>query len=202
MGTGETLAVLAGPLVAGGITHTVGWPWCFWINLPVDAIIMASLIFLLKEKKGESPRRRSGILPRLVDVVGNLDLPGGLLIAGGMACLLVALNSAGVRSSWTDAVVLAPLLTSVALFIVAGVDQHRKGDRATFPTRLLKNRHLVTNLVWLFTQAGSSFPTAYYVSKHPPSQMRAMLTFQSHAQSFRSGYRGWQPTPSYKRPSA
>ncbi|GJC89911.1 efflux pump apf11 [Colletotrichum liriopes] len=161
MGTGETVAVLAGPLVAGAITNSVGWSWCFWINLPVDAVIMASLIFLLTEKRTDS--RHCGTL-RLADI-GKLDLLGGLLIAGGMACLLVALNSAGARNSWTDAAVLAPLLISVALFIVAAVDQHKKRDRATFPTRLLKNRHFVTNVIWLFTQAGSSIPTAYYVSK-------------------------------------
>ncbi|WYZ36333.1 hypothetical protein EsH8_XII_000083 [Colletotrichum jinshuiense] len=158
MGTGETVAVLAGPLVAGGITSSVGWSWCFWINLPVDAVIMASLIFLLTEKRTDS--RHCGTL-RLADI-GKLDLSGGLLIAGGMACLLVALNSAGAKNSWTDAAVLAPLLISVALFIVAAVDQHKKRDRATFPTRLLKNRHFVTNVIWLFTQTGSSISTAYF----------------------------------------
>ncbi|KAK1573059.1 major facilitator superfamily domain-containing protein [Colletotrichum navitas] len=158
MGTGETVAVLVGPLVAGGVTKSVGWPWCFWINLPVDVVIMASVIFLFTEKKTDP--RRCGTL-RLADI-GKLDLPGGLLIASSTACLLVALNSAGVRNSWTDAAVLAPLLISVALFIVAAVDQHKKRDQATFPTRLLKNRHLVTNLIWLFTQAGSSIPMAYY----------------------------------------
>ncbi|WQF89208.1 Putative major facilitator superfamily, MFS transporter superfamily [Colletotrichum destructivum] len=159
MGTGETLAVMAGPLVAGGIAQSVGWPWCFWINLPVDAILFVALVLLVTEHRTNAKARRWFM--RLEDL-GELDLPGGFLIAGGTACLLLGLNSAGTSNSWTDAVVLAPILVSVAVFVVAAVDQHKKMDRATFPTRLLKNRHFVTNLVWLWTQAGSQIPTSYY----------------------------------------
>ncbi|KAL0941578.1 MFS transporter [Colletotrichum truncatum] len=159
IGTGEVLAVMAGPLVAGGIAKSIGWPWCFWINLPVDAVIIAALAFLITEKKTESGALRVSPVAK----IGKLDLPGGVLVAGGTASLLVALNSAGARSSWTEATVLAPLLVSIAVFVVAAVDQHKKKDQATFPTRLMRNRHFVTNMVWLFMQASSQLPTMYYL---------------------------------------
>ena len=56
-------APIAGPLLGGSIVDTVGWPWIFFINVPV-AVVMAVAAWRLL-KRHETPTER-----RPVDVVG------------------------------------------------------------------------------------------------------------------------------------
>ena len=64
------LGAAAGPLVGGGLTTLAGWPWIFWLNVPIGIVVMVLASVRLTESRG--PRVR-------------LDLPG---VALGSAALL------------------------------------------------------------------------------------------------------------------
>jgi MFS family permease len=32
------LAVAAGPLIGGAVTQSLGWPWIFWLNVPIGLV--------------------------------------------------------------------------------------------------------------------------------------------------------------------
>jgi EmrB/QacA subfamily drug resistance transporter len=77
------LSSVAGPLVGGFITDTLGWHWCFFINAPVGAIAL----FVILTRMPPLRPAASAIRP-IVDVVG------AGLFALGIVPLLVAASLA------------------------------------------------------------------------------------------------------------
>ncbi|MEV0898144.1 MFS transporter [Actinoplanes sp. NPDC049802] len=77
-GGGAALGVLLGGLITGG----PGWPWVFFINVPIGLLIFAALAVMLPAGVGMRPRPR-------------LDFVGALLVTGASTALIYALIQAG-----------------------------------------------------------------------------------------------------------
>src|ERR1700731_4807357 len=67
------IAVLAGPVVGGAVTQGLAWPWIFWLNVPIGAVMIPLILTRMTATAGTS---------------ANLD-PVGLLLATGGALGLV-----------------------------------------------------------------------------------------------------------------
>jgi EmrB/QacA subfamily drug resistance transporter len=69
---------IIGPAVGGIITTTVGWPWVFWINLPIG--VFATVLFTRVFRESfEKVRHR-------------IDWVGAAMLTGGIALLLFTLS--------------------------------------------------------------------------------------------------------------
>lgn len=67
-----------GPTVGGALTTAASWRWCFWINLPICAAVMAIIVWCLPQKKVEGGAKEK--LKR-IDYVGSaLSLAASILI--------------------------------------------------------------------------------------------------------------------------
>src|SRR5271163_635857 len=51
------LAPLAGPILAGTILKYLGWPWLFYVNLPVGILAVVLAAWVLPRDKPEGPNR-------------------------------------------------------------------------------------------------------------------------------------------------
>ena len=85
------LSVLVGPAIGGLITDTIGWPFVFFLNLPIGALVLAMVRrnLPLYHPAGERPRIdylgaalfSAALVPILVGLTnkqtGRLDRPGG-----------------------------------------------------------------------------------------------------------------------------
>src|SRR5262245_52954395 len=67
------LAAVLGPVLGGAVTQGLGWPWIFWINVPVAAAAIPLVLGRLPEARG----------PR-----GPVDLPGLLLVTAAALGLM------------------------------------------------------------------------------------------------------------------
>lgn len=76
------LSSILGPLAGGLIVEHAGWPWIFWLNLPVGALAMLMMWLSLHEEV--SPRSRS------------LDLAGAALLLLSLSSLLLSISLASV----------------------------------------------------------------------------------------------------------
>jgi EmrB/QacA subfamily drug resistance transporter len=77
-GGGAALGVLLGGLITSG----PGWPWVFFINVPIGLAMIAALAVVLPATTGQNPRPQ-------------LDILGAVLVTGATATLIYALIRAG-----------------------------------------------------------------------------------------------------------
>ncbi len=88
-GMGVVLAPAMGPIVGGWLTDTYGWPWIFYINVPVSIVGMLMVSAFVEDP----PYLRRGIAA--IDWVGIALLTGGLT---GMQMVL----ERGQEHNWFD----------------------------------------------------------------------------------------------------
>ena len=77
MGASAEAGGVIGPLWGGLISRYLDWPWVFWINIPLGALVLVMLLLML----GPSPR-----YPARIDYIG------GGLIAASLSTLTLALS--------------------------------------------------------------------------------------------------------------
>ncbi|MFE2251013.1 DHA2 family efflux MFS transporter permease subunit [Streptomyces lavendulae] len=117
------LAVASGPLIGGSLTEHISWQWIFWLNVPMGL----ALIPLARLRLAESTAPNS-----------RLDIPGTLLISGGLFGVVYGLVNANAHG-WTSAPVLAGLIAGSAL--IGGFVHHGfNSANPMLPMRLFRRR--------------------------------------------------------------
>ena len=135
-----TAGTLIGPTLGGFLTDGPGWRWCFYINLPVGAVALATIWATL-------PNSKTGGSIRDIDFVG-----AALLTLATIALLLA--------SAWSyeaygfSSVVTLGLLAAGVVLGVLFVFQERRHPHAIIPMMLFRNRmYVLTGLIVLLSSA-------------------------------------------------
>jgi EmrB/QacA subfamily drug resistance transporter len=82
----------AGVLLGGVLTDALSWEWIFFVNVPVGVAAFFVAPFLLSESRDAR--------------VSSFDVPGALLVTGGLSSLVYAITQAG-REGWLGGQTLA-----------------------------------------------------------------------------------------------
>ncbi|MEU6576901.1 DHA2 family efflux MFS transporter permease subunit [Streptomyces sp. NPDC046805] len=90
----------AGGIVGGTLVDALSWRWVLLINVPVGAVVLVGALVGLVESRAGKGRR--------------LDLPGALLVTGGLATLAYGIVQTEAEG-WTAAATLIPLAAGLAL---------------------------------------------------------------------------------------
>lgn len=125
VGAAFPVAIVVGPLVGGIITDTIGWPWVFWINLPLGGAAFLFALFAL-------PR-----IPRST-ARGPMDVVGAVTFAVGMIALVLSVTWFG-EGGGVHAVIAAVI--AVAGFC-AFVTAEFRAPMPLLAPRLFANRRM------------------------------------------------------------
>jgi EmrB/QacA subfamily drug resistance transporter len=120
------IASVFGPSLGGWITDNLGWRWVFYVNLPVGAVALATLIYGFP---GAGTRRRGR----------RIDWLGVATIVLAVVPLLIGLTWAGVTYPWGSVQVIASLTFSLVMF-VAFYFAERAAAEPLLPLDLFRNQ--------------------------------------------------------------
>lgn len=136
-----------GGLLGGLITAGPGWPWVFFINVPIGLLIAVALAVMLSAATGMQPRPR-------------LDALGAVLVTGSSAVLMDALVRAG-DDGWLTAVTGGLVLLAVVGYAEFAVWQKRA--RSPLMDVSLLARRPVTTGVFLILMATALMVTVFFL---------------------------------------
>ncbi|MET7340074.1 MFS transporter [Streptomyces sp. NPDC005547] len=144
------LAVASGPLIGGSLTEHISWQWIFWLNVPIGLLLLPLARFRLAESHAPGAR---------------LDIPGTLLVSGGLFGIVYGLVNAN-ADGWTDPTVLTSLIAGTAL-IGAFIRHGFRGRRPMLPMRLFRDRGFfginISSMLMYLGMFGSIFLLSQYL---------------------------------------
>ncbi|MFF8429703.1 DHA2 family efflux MFS transporter permease subunit [Streptomyces sp. NPDC016566] len=144
------LAVASGPLIGGSLTEHISWHWIFWLNVPLGVALLPLARLRLAESYGAGAR---------------LDLPGTLLVSGGLFGIVYGLVR-GPVDGWTGSLVLTGLIAGAAL--LGGFVHHgSRSKHPMLPMRLFRSRAFsginAASLLMFLGMFGSIFLLSQYM---------------------------------------
>lgn len=131
----------AGVFLGGLLTQYLGWQWCFFINVPVGMLAIAGIMKYVPAHIQEAKDK-------------NLDLPGAVLVTGGLMALVYALTLAP-QTGWTNPGTLLTLALSVVLLVAFFFNESR-AKHPLVPLSIFQIRNVSgANLMMLPVMAGA-----------------------------------------------
>src|SRR5437879_5901764 len=91
----------AGVLLGGALTSSLSWPWIFFINVPVGALVIGLAPWLLRESRAELAHR-------------HFDIAGAGSITGGLMLLVYAVTR-GSQHGWATGATIGLLAAAASL---------------------------------------------------------------------------------------
>ena len=157
------LAGAIGPVIGGFLVQTFGWPWIFFVNLPVCLVGLVMLLLFVPETRDPHVGKR-------------IDVPGMLTLTAAIFCFVLAIIE-GNDWNWTSLPILAlfgAALASLILFVVVEVRQQEPiVDFSLFKARSFTGANITMFLVGIAFQGAILMVVLYYMNALTYSQLHA-----------------------------
>jgi EmrB/QacA subfamily drug resistance transporter len=127
-GSGSAVGVLLG----GALTSGLSWPWIFFVNLPVGALVIGLSPFFLRESRAELQDRR-------------FDFSGAVSITGGLVLLVYGMTRAA-QHGWGTGETIG-LLGAAAVLLVAFFVIESRSHAPLLPLTIFRLRTLAASNV-------------------------------------------------------
>jgi len=139
-------SAVLGPMLGGVVTQYYGWPWIFWINLPLG---LAALLI------ADRALRKLPVEHRRVPI----DYASIILLSSATVALLLVLSFAGKRFAWTAPEMLG-LAAAAGVLGALFARQQARAMEPILPPRFLGDRVIGPALVSVFIIYGSYLAVA------------------------------------------
>ncbi len=146
------VAIAVGPIAGGLLLDHFWWGSVFLINVPLTAVGVIAILFLVPESKSPSP--------------GRIDYLGVLLSIAGLVLLVYGIIQGGDAGSWVRGDVLGPIAGGLAVLAVFAWHESRT-DYPSLDVRLFRDPRLSTAaaaiMLVFFAMSGVYFFISFYM---------------------------------------
>ncbi|KAF3002344.1 hypothetical protein E8E14_007041 [Neopestalotiopsis sp. 37M] len=122
------VAAALGP-VLGGLLAQANWRWIFYMNIPICALPLLTIVFFMRVKTGTGNVK-----------FRDLDLVGSIIFIPSLISLLIGLVTGGTVYPWSSWRVIVPIVLGLAGWICFHLQQHFLASNPSVPRRLFSNR--------------------------------------------------------------
>ena len=145
---GVVLAPAMGPVLGGWLTDAYGWPWIFYINIPIGGISILLVLTFLKEPA------------YLQQGLTRIDVVGIVLLVVGLTALQLFMEQ-GERRDWFESNFIVAMAFTSVVVLTALVWWELRVEEPIVNLRVLKNLPFVggvsMGLIFGLTTFGSIF---------------------------------------------
>ena len=128
-------------------------------SLPIGAVAVLIIILYLKISRKNNAAGHS-----IWHRVKQLDLIGASILVPGIVMLLLALQWGGTEYAWSNSRIIGLFVGfALAIILFIGV-QYRLGEAGTFPPRVVKNRNVISAMLFSFFFGAGFFALIFYIA--------------------------------------
>ncbi|PGH03020.1 hypothetical protein GX51_04338 [Blastomyces parvus] len=136
---------ICGASLGGSIADTIGWRWCFLLQVPVSifALIVGHLV-VKNQTHYDNANYESSPKTTLSAVWNRVDLSGAILLIIGLSIQLVGLSLGGNELPWTSPWVILSLVASVLILGLFLYVEATTSAMAVIPPHMLRGKLAVS----------------------------------------------------------
>lgn len=146
-----------GVILGGVLTQFAGWRWNFFINVPIGICAIAGILQWVPAHVQEAQDR-------------HLDLPGAVLVTGGLSGLVYALTLAS-RSGWTYSSTLVSFAVSLVLLAAFLINETRS-RHPLMPLSIFRSRNVSGGNLVMLPIVGASLGVGFFASLYIQNVLR------------------------------
>ncbi|KAK4162904.1 putative amino acid transporter [Cladorrhinum sp. PSN259] len=133
------LGAVLGASLGGVIAESIGWRWCFLLQVPVSVVALVVGYFVLENPAClVSELSQSTHMRRIRSAIQRLDLSGAFFLVLGLLVQLLGLSLGGNEYSWGSPAVILSLVGSGVLLAVFFEIEAKTKAIPMIPLRMLK----------------------------------------------------------------
>ncbi|OTB09267.1 hypothetical protein M426DRAFT_316555 [Hypoxylon sp. CI-4A] len=167
------LGSIAGPVIGGALVER-NWRWCFYLNLPICAVVLPVQVFFLRIKHNTIAWK---------DMVSRVDWIGNIIFIGAITSLLIGLTFGGTVDPWSSWRIIVPIVVGcVGWAGFHGYEYCVRNWNACVPPRVFTNRTSLSAFYMIFVtsmllQWVCFFWPVYFLAVRGTTLVRAGVDF-------------------------
>jgi MFS family permease len=126
---------ICGASFGGSVADTIGWRWCFLLQVPISAVALFLGWLVIKNPTEMHPTWK--------EIKAKVDFTGALLLVTAISIQLVGLSLGGNELPWSNIWVIASLVGSVVLLGIFFIVEAKTTAIPVIPLRQLIGRNPV-----------------------------------------------------------
>lgn len=126
---------ICGASLGGSIADTIGWRWCFLLQVPVSifALVVGKMVIRLP-----ADDNHVSSTPGLRGIWQKVDILGALFLVSGLSAQLVGLSLGGNELPWNDPRIIISLIGSIFLVSLFLLTEAKTSAAPIIPLRMLR----------------------------------------------------------------